>query len=200
MQKIAVADFDRTILNVDSLKYVLIKEKFYLDPLLFALGVLLFCSIVFNRKKAKQLFARNLFKKRLLFLIDRLDKRKFDGYVEYFKNRLNHDLLRILNQNYSKTLIVSASEMTLIENVVTGQLNSFIVIANNMKHLENFQTCWGVNKVKFLQHKVGGEISLDFDVFTDSFDDYPLIVMSNHAFLVNKTEVQKIDKSFLECL
>ena len=199
MQNIAAVDFDRTILNVDSLKYILIKERFYLDPVLFALGVLLFWSIAFNRKKQKQLFVRNFFKKRLLLLIDRLDKRKFDKYVEYFKNHLNHDLLRILNENYSKIFIVSASEATLIENIVAGQLNTFTVIANNMKHLENLETCWGINKVKFLQHKVGGEISFGFDVFTDSLDDRPLIMMSNHAFLVNKTEVQEIDKSTLKC-
>jgi len=87
----------------------------------------------------------------------------------------------------------------LIENIVTGQLNNFSVIANNMKHLENIETCRGINKVKFLQHKVGGEISFCFDVFTDSLDDRPLIMMSNRAFLVNKTEVQKIDKSTLKC-
>ncbi|MBW8038491.1 MAG: haloacid dehalogenase-like hydrolase [Planctomycetes bacterium] len=199
MQNIAVVDFDRTILNVDSLKYILIKEKLYLDPMLFAFGALLFGNIAFNRTKQKQLFVRNLFKKRLLLLINRLDKRKFDKYVEYFKNHLNHDLLRILNENYSKIFIVSASEATLIENVVSLQLNTFAVIANNMKHLENFETCWGINKVKFLQHKAGDEISLAFDVFTDSLDDRPLIMMSNRAFLVNKTKVQEIDKNTLKC-
>jgi len=200
MQKIAVVDFDRTILDVDSLKYILIKEKFYLDLVLFAFGVLLLWSIVFNRKKRKQLFARNLFKKRLLLLIDRLDKRKFNMYVEYFKNHLNHDLLRTLNENYSKIFIVSASEKTLIENVVEGKLNSFSVIANNSKHLESFKTCWGVNKGEFLRHQVSDEISSGFDVFTDSLDDYPLIMKSNRAFLVNKTEVQEIDKSTLKCI
>lgn len=197
MQNIAVVDFDRTILDVDSLKYILIKEKFYLNPKLFALGVLLFWSIAFNRKN--QLFARNLFKKRLLLLIDRLDKRKFDKYIEYFKNHLNHDLLRILNENYPKIFIVSASEATLIANVIAGQLNTFTVIANNMKRLENFETCWGINKVRFLQQKVGGEISAGFDAFTDSLDDRPLIMMSNRAFLVNKTKVQEIDKNTLKC-
>lgn len=198
-QKIAVVDFDRTILNVDSLKCILIKGKFYFDLPLFAFGVLLFCSIVLNRRKRRQLFARNLFKKRLLSLIGRLDKHKFDMYVEYFKNNLNHDLLRLLNKNYSKIFIVSASEATLIENVVARKLNTFIVIANDMKHLENFETCWGVNKVKSLRAQVGGEIPFGFDVFTDSLDDYPLIMMSNRAFLVNKTEVQEIDKSALKC-
>ena len=87
MQKIAVADFDRTILDIDSLKYVLIKEKFYLDPMLFALGVLLFLSIAFKTKK--QLYMRNLFKKRLLLLMGRLDKHELGQYVAYFKNHLN---------------------------------------------------------------------------------------------------------------
>jgi phosphoserine phosphatase len=197
MQNIAVADFDRTILDIDSLKYILIKEKFYLDPMLFALGVLLFWSIAFKTKK--QLYMRNLFKKRLLSLIDRLDKHKFDKYVAYFKNHLNQDLLGRLNENYSKIFIVSASEATLIQNVVEGQLNTFAVIANNMKSLENFETCWGRNKVKLLQHNAGDKISSGFDVFTDSLDDRPLIMMSKRAFMVSKTEVQEIDKSTLKC-
>lgn len=200
MQNIAVVDFDRTILNVDSLKYILIKEKLYLDPVLFASGVLLFANIAFKRKRQKQLVVRNLFKKRLLLLINRLDKRKFDKYVEYFKNHLNHDLLRILNENYPKIFIVSASEETFIENVIAGQLNTFTVVANNMQHLENFETCWGINKVRFLQQKAGDEISSGFDVFTDSLDDGPLIMKSKRAFLVNKTEVQEIDKSTLKCI
>jgi phosphoserine phosphatase len=200
MQNIAVVDFDRTILNVDSLKCILIKEKLYLDPVLFAFGVLLLANIAFKRKKQKQLSVRNLFKKRLLLLINRLDKRKFDKYVEYFKNHLNLDLLRILNENYPKIFIVSASETTLIENIIAGQLNTFTVIANNMKRLENFETCWGINKVRFLQQKAGGEISSGFDVFTDSLDDGPLIMKSKRAFLVNKTEVQEIDKSTLKCV
>ena len=200
MQKIAVADFDRTILNVDSLKHILIKEKLYLDPVLFALGVLLLANIALKRKRQKQLGARNLFKKRLLLLINRLDKLKFDKYVEYFKNHLNHDLLRTLNENYPKIFIVSASEETLIESVIAGQLNTFTVIANNMKRLENFETCWGINKVRFLQQKAGGVISSGFDVFTDSLDDGPLIMKSNRAFLVNNTEVKKIDKSTLKCI
>jgi phosphoserine phosphatase len=197
MQNIAVADFDRTILDIDSLKYVLIKEKFYLDLMLFALGVLLFWSIAFKTKK--QLYMRNLFKKRLLSLIYRLDKHKFDKYVAYFKSHLNHDLLGRLNENYSKIFIVSASEATLIKKVVEGQLNTFAVIANNMKNLENFETCWGRNKVKLLRHNAGDEISSGFDVFTDSLDDRPLIEMSNRAFMVCKTEVQEIDKSTLKC-
>jgi phosphoserine phosphatase len=197
MQNIAVADFDRTILDIDSLKYILIKEKFYLDPMLFALGVLLFWSIAFKTKK--QLYMRNLFKKRLLSLIDRLDKHKFDKYVAYFKNHLNQDLLGRLNENYSKIFIVSASEATLIQNVVEGQLNTFAVIANNMKSLENFETCWGRNKVKLLQHNAGDKISSGFDVFTDSLDDRPLIMMSKRTFMVSKTEVQEIDKSTLKC-
>lgn len=197
MQNIAVADFDRTILDIDSLKYVLIKEKYYLDPVLFALGVLLFWSIALKTKR--QLHMRNLFKKRLLLLIERLDKHKFDKYVVYFKNHLNHDLLGRLNKNYSKIFIVSASEATLIKNVVEGQLNTFAVIANDMKNLENFETCWGRNKVKLLQHNAGDEISSGFDVFTDSLDDRPLIEMSNRAFFVNKTEVKEIDKNTLKC-
>ena len=69
-----------------------------------------------------------------------------------------------------------------------------------MKHLTNFETCWGINKVRFLQQKVGGEISSGFDAFTDSLDDGPLIMKSNRVFLVNKTEVQEIDKSTLKCI
>lgn len=197
MQNIAVADFDRTILEIDSLKYILIKEKLYLDLMLFALGVLLFWSIAFKTKK--QLYMRNLFKKRLLLLIDRLDIHKLGKYVAYFKNHLNHDLLGRLNENYSKIFIVSASEATLIKNVVEGQLNTFAIIANNMKSLENFETCWGGNKVKLLQDNARDEISSGFDVFTDSLDDLPLIMMSKRAFIVSKTEVQEIDKSTLKC-
>jgi len=102
MQKIAAVDFYRTILIVDSLRYVLIKEKFYLKAVLSALGVFLSRSIAYKKKKQKQPIVRNLFTKRLLLSIDHLDKRKFGKYVEYLKNHLNHDFLRILNENYSK--------------------------------------------------------------------------------------------------
>jgi len=75
MQKIAAVDFDRTIPDLDSLKYALIKEKFYLKAVLSALCVFLSRITAFKRKKREHPVVRNLFTKQLLLSMSLFDMR-----------------------------------------------------------------------------------------------------------------------------
>tara|TARA_A100001015_G_scaffold302043_1_gene389756 strand:- start:746 stop:1315 length:570 start_codon:yes stop_codon:yes gene_type:complete len=182
--KIALIDFDKTLIEVDSLGLIFLKEKLYLNTKLFFYGFILFLCKCFP--KNKQLYIRSLFKKNLLKLIKLLPENKLDEYISDFKEKLNKDLVRdIKSENYDLIFVVSASEESIIEKVLDGELEVNAIISNKITHLsKNFITCWGVEKLHRLKELIEIEQFKEIHVYTDSYDDKPLLDIATKEIIL----------------
>tara|TARA_S200000501_G_C20675400_1_gene678215 strand:- start:91 stop:660 length:570 start_codon:yes stop_codon:yes gene_type:complete len=182
--KIALIDFDKTLIKVDSLGQIFLKEKLYFNNKLFIYGSLLFfCKCL---PKNKQLFIRSLFKKNLLKKIKLLSEKKLDDYISNFKEKLNRDLVKgIKSENYDLIYVLSASEESIIEKVLDGELKVDAIISNKINQLsKNFRTCWGEEKLHRLKALIEIEKVKEIHVYTDSNDDKPLLDIATKEIIL----------------
>ncbi|MDP4119786.1 MAG: HAD family hydrolase [Bacillota bacterium] len=184
-KKIALVDFDETLIKVDSLAYILKKEKGFFDiPLIFC-GFFIIISKPFGDKA--YIKARSYFKKRLLKLIKRLSQEKKNKYIVYFRNCINQNVFdHIKNNGYDEVTIVSAGEQHIISATVDGMLHINHIISNDWDHVDGFVTCWGTEKVRRVKEIYKDSNHYHFTLLTDSFHDGPLMEMCNKTYLISK--------------
>ncbi len=195
MKKLALVDFDNTIVMCDTLGYIFRRERYYLDVRFLIAGSRVFIvRVLFPNQREKQIYARNTFKRILLSKFCRMDEVKLRSYVNYFRTKLNNKLLEFLGkQLYDRIVVVSASEEGLIKGVLNGVFPFDMVVSNSCSGVgENFETCWNVNKLKFLRKVITIEEYECIHLYTDSYDDLPLMEIADETFMVKGGEITKL--------
>lgn len=187
--KICLLDFDKTLIAEDSIRHIFIKEKIFLKPDFFALALIIL--IVNFLPKKNQIFFRSLFKKKLLLYISTLPKFKIEKYINYFKEKLNKNLIDFIKKkDYDEIIVVSGSEKTIIERTIAGIFADIKIISNECpKKGEKFETSWNYKKLMKLEIFLGDLSIHDLDLYTDSFDDLPLIKICNYTYIVKRNSI-----------
>jgi len=199
VKTIALVDFDGTLIFADSLSYIFINEKWYFDWKLFVFGIALFAVKLLFKDINRQIPIRSIFKKRLLEKIG-AQPAIIDKYSTVFKPKINYKLIDFINsQNYDSIIIASASDENLIKNLIGGLLKLDAVLSNNYKNIErdiskdrNFETCWHSVKLNKIQKYFGDLRGIKFHLYTDSYDDAPLMRISEKIYFIQKGEINEI--------
>ena len=184
IQLTAIVDFDETLLLEDSLMHILMSERLYLQPKILLLGGVLFIAkLMLSREK--QVPFRTRFKHEVLrVLISRGQEQIVQKYARQLSPLLNRELLNHLKTNYAKVLIFSSAWRPFIERFLllnAPELSARVYATEFSDTISGFRICWYTQKLKGLDElKVG-----PFDLFTDSFDDAPLIARAEKCFLVS---------------
>lgn len=146
--------------------------------------------------REKQIYIRSKIKKQILIRLAALSSEKYSFYVEYFKQYLNHELIHYLKAlDYHKIVVASGSDKNLIQDVLASHLKFDEIIANDCKNIpDQFKTCWGIYKLKFLEEK-GILPHPNMDLYTDSYDDKPVMSQANNVILIQKGETIDFSKS-----
>ncbi len=206
MKKLCLADFDDTLILTDSLKTILISEKWFASPALLTAGVRLFLCRLMRRGEFE---ARSEFKKRLLQKYAGLSDTTKEQYIDSLKEKINPVLAdRIRSEGFDRIIILSASEEELIRSVIGGTFETCDIVANRIpsdrtsvktgsrgpehKPAEVFRTCYGGEKLRRLSEILPDYSEYRITVYTDSYSDRPLIEIADEAFLVEGTQVAQI--------
>ena len=185
---LCIADFDDTLILTDSLKTIMLSEHWLLSPAVLLAGVRLFFSIKLHKN---ELASRSRFKLLILKKYEKLPDEKRKAYIEKFKGLINKvvtDMIR--EQSYDRIVIVSASEDSLVRNVIDGCFDRYEVIANSVS--SDFTTCYGKEKVRRLKELIPEPSDYIITTFTDSYSDSPLIELSDNAYMVKETLINSI--------
>lgn len=184
-RKICVVDFDKTLISVDSIFFILVRERLFLQPRILFWGIALVIVKLFASFK-KQFYIRRKLKFEILKTFYSIKAgRIFDIYAPLLARRINRRLADYLLDKYKRVYIISSSWRPLIEAVLKheGINNDWIIFGTEYKEdFRKFDICWNVNKLKILRENG----IKDFDLFTDSWEDLPLIERAENYFIVNK--------------
>lgn len=177
--KMVIADFDGTLIRCDSLALIMKRERWFLHPDLLAAGIQLAITITLHRKKEYQ--ARCRFKYLLLKKYHALSLEKRNQYISLLRHELNRDLIReIRDASPDRIVVASASESTLIKEVLRGSMKPDLIIANDADSavkapMSSFRTCWGEEKASRFQAAVPDYRNFETILFTDSDSDRPMM-------------------------
>ena len=176
-----VVDFDKTLLTVDSMFFILRREKLYLEPFVLMWGVVWLGALILPREY--QLFIRRHLKFHLLRILKkRADREIIERYAKIFAAYINKELVVFLQKNYTTVIVISSSWEPLISATLRqADLSRFAVYGTRFtEDFSHFWVCWYTNKLKVLDAlKI-----TDFDLFTDSTDDLPLMRRARNFFIV----------------
>lgn len=171
MKKLAVVDFDGTLIKTDSFCYMMAHELWFLDPLVLWLSFRLVFCIIFGRDGTR---TRNMLKKTLLDKYGRLSFDRVHLYVGKLRKRVDLALIKDISESgFDRIVVASASEEKLITCVLGGLLPQFEVVANKCPPGKDFRTCYGAEKVRRLREYLGSSFDNEYDVtlYTDSRSD-----------------------------
>lgn len=193
-KRICIADFDDTLITVDSLVHIMKREKWIMRPRLIAAG---FGIVMAGLHLADKMKSRSSFKKLLLEYLYALPGDKYKEYVSDLKARINESVIEdIMNNCYDSIVIVSASEKDLIKDVIGDIFPDSMIIANSLPKSaasdKPFETCYGANKVKRLSEQMPDYPESDISVYTDSWSDRPLIDIAAHAYMINGNNIETV--------
>ncbi|MCR4754883.1 MAG: haloacid dehalogenase-like hydrolase [Lachnospiraceae bacterium] len=191
MKSLCIADFDDTLILTDSLVYIMKNERWYMRPKLVFAGV----RIVASRLLGNRMKRRSAFKKILLEYYNELPDVKRSAYITTLKQKINKTVITDIQQkNYDRIVIVSASEESIIREVIGDILPGYMIIANKLPDdpESEFETCYGQNKVKRLEEAVEDYADHEISVYTDSWSDKPLIDIAKHAYMISGENIEKV--------
>lgn len=177
---VAVVDFDKTLIKVDSTVLMLKTEGWYLSPtILFWGGILFIWKLVAPLNS--QYWLRRKFRHSLFQKIYHDQQKFIEKYTPLLTETLNQDLLNYIESHYDKVYLSTAAWKDLAEQVLQKHnLNWPVYGTEYHPEFRRFFTCWHAEKVRRLQ---ASGIS-NFDVFTDSDEDGPLMEAAQKVFLV----------------
>lgn len=182
MEKVCVVDFDKTLLTVDSTKYMIFKERLYLRlPVLFWGMVFLFASILLPR--GAQIPIRRRAKYQVLKAISSLGETPvLEKYSKIFSGLLNRELLKDIRRNYKGIYVITSAWQPLVRATLekAGVMDFEIFGTEFTINFKNFKTCWHEEKAK-LARRLGLS---QFDLYTDSKDDEPLMKLASKVVMV----------------
>ncbi len=188
LKRIALVDFDHTLIDLDSLVFILKKERWMFDGYILLFGLM----IVLTKfsKPSMRLAARSRFKRRLLHLTKMLPPDSISHYVKHFQSkRFDAVLSHIKDQAYDEVCVISAGERHLIQMTLEDAMPVDAIIANDWDALDPFVTCFGEEKKRRILQTYGNQHDLCFTVYTDSFDDLPMMELAQHTYLIHKDGV-----------
>ena len=113
-----------------------------------------------------------------------------DKYVQVLEKSFNRYLLEYFGQ-YERLIIVSSAWEPFIQAYVAKHAQKFnfeIFGTNFVPEIESFKICWYTQKLEILNN-LGVQ---DFDLFTDSHDDAPLMKQASKVFLVSKNSCKQL--------
>ena len=173
-----VADFDDTLITVDSLCAMMKKNRWYLDPAMIRAGA----GIVF----AKASGGNEL--RLMLRRYHELPEEEKDAWTAYFRQRFNTGVLvQIRDLAPEKVIIASASDADLIRRVLDGVLSADDIIASVFTEDESsFQTCYGQWKADRFAERHPERTGYHVVVFTDSESDRPLMRLADEVRLIRR--------------
>ncbi len=184
--KECVIDFDETLIRVDSLWYILKRERLWKSPRLFGWGVCLWVArSVLSR--TGQLPVRRRFKFILLGLLQARGSKLIDKYALEFQPFLNKELIDRVSQAYPCPVVITSSwEPLALAVLERGGLGNWRVKGTVLTaRFADFQICWHANKLVALS-----QLSITtFDLFTDSEDDRPLMEKAQSVTMVSPPPV-----------
>lgn len=188
--KICVVDFDETLLEIDSVAYILTKERLFLYPkVLFWGGILFLFKPLLS--KSRQIYLRRKLKFSIMNAIDSIGLEKvFNKYAKLLSQYLNDKLADFLLANYDRIYVVSSSFQDLIQMILKeGNMKNLQVFGTVFTpEFKDFSICWNVNKIDVIEKN---NIK-NFDLYTDSYDDKPLMARAKNTFLVKKSKWTKL--------
>lgn len=184
VERLAVIDFDGTLVQGDSILHWLKRERLWRYPSVLWWGGLLALARQILSPKS-QLPWRSKFKRALLERIQTLPESSWQIQVAEFRSRLFPSVLRhIHTQNFSRLVVASASLQPFIEDVLDGVLPPHSVVACNWPVPgEPFTTCWGREKVRRLR-ALGILPHQHMVLYTDSPDDSPLMAEASGGIVM----------------
>lgn len=192
MKTLCISDFDDTLILTDSLVYILKSEKWYLRPSLIAAGIGIILSRVAPDHSLK---SRSAFKKRVLEYYYKLPDEKKKKYTDILRGKINQPIIDdIKNKGFDRIVIVSASETGLIREVLSEVFAEVEVIANSLTggpEDDNFETCYGENKITRLSEVIPDYRDYEITVYTDSWSDKPLMEIANQAYIVMGERIER---------
>lgn len=182
MSSICIVDFDETLLKVDSTRYIIRSEKLYFQPRIFAWGIVFIFAKFFLPKKL-QLPIRYRAKYAILWeLKKRGEARMLEKYSKIFAQFLNFELVKKIQNSYQKVYVISAAWEPLIRATLEqAGISGWTVHGTKFtEDFSKFKTCWNINKVKIVK-----ELGIaNFDLYTDSQDDRPLMELAEKTYMV----------------
>jgi len=201
MEKIAVFDFDETIINTDSLYAFLI---FNYGPFKFLSGVALLSPVFISYKlglitnsRAKEILLSFFFRNTTLDYFNE-KCRKFHARMQ---KRLNKKILEKINfhvEKKNRVIIATAS----IENWVQPFADSLgikEVIATKLEFKDNKFTgrldgknCYGKEKLRRLRQHLGGFQGKHIILYTDGKGDKPLMKEFSEVYLAQRKNLIKL--------
>ena len=183
MDKLCLVDFDDTLIGTDSFKTMMKKELWFISPRLFCRGVGL---VTAKLLRSDDLIARSRFKSVMLDYYGKMTDDKKKGYISFFRSVINKSLVDELQSGgYDRIVIISASEETLIRDVMDPYLPGCMVIANRLDAQEDFVTCYGPEKVRRLDRDFPAYKDYEITVYTDSMSDGPIMGLASKAYMVD---------------
>ena len=182
MDRVCVVDFDETLLTVDSTKYLVFRERLYLQlPILFWGLLFLLARAILPR--SAQSGIRRRAKYLVLRALDKLGEEKIvEKYSKFFSKSLNFELLKKIRERYKEVYIISAAWQAIIQGALAyaGVLDFKIFGTRYTENFGDFSICWHEAKARQAR-----ELGLSgFDLYTDSYDDEPLMKLANKVTMV----------------
>ena len=171
---LALIDFDKTIISVDSFIYILKKERWFFNiRIIWKVIEILIAKL--NHKD--ELEKRSSLKYILLSKYQFLPEEEKQKIVCQMKQKINVDvIMSIRNMHPDLIVIASASETSLIDAVTKDVLNVNYIIANDyIADGASFRTCYGEEKAKRFKEAITDYQDYDIYVWTDSLSDKPII-------------------------
>ena len=189
-KKMCIADFDKTLITVDSLVHIMFHEAWLFSPKIIICCLVIVILKITGKDTAK---VRSLLKEQMLKHYYALPASKKDKYIRFFQTRLNGSVIdHITSAKPDIVVVVSASEESLIGDVLGNTLGDVSIIANNLSGNKIFETCWGKNKAKRLKSEYTHLSDYIIITYTDSYSDQSLIDISQEAWMVKGKDVSKI--------
>ena len=191
MTNVAIVDFDKTLISEDSIVTMAKRERLYVYPSIVLFGIaLILLRYVLPRKLQIPLRTKLKFLVLTKLHARNSDNKIIEKYSEKLKSSLNEPLVRHLLKEYRQVYIFSSSWQPFVEIFIhmwTAHA-SWQVYGTELTELSYF-------KIRWYTQKLDGLTSLkinSFDLFTDSFDDKPLMLRANNVFLVDKHTWKKL--------
>ena len=191
MTNVAIVDFDKTLISKDSIVTMIKGEQLYVYPSIVLLGIaLMLFRYVLPRKLQIPLRTRLKFLILTKLHVRNSDNKIIEKYSEKLKSSLNEPLVRHLLKEYRQVYIFSSSWQPFVEKFIrmwTAQ-ESWQVYGTELDELSYF-------KIRWYTQKLDGLTTLNinsFDLFTDSFDDKPLMCKADNVFLVHNQVWKKL--------
>ena len=184
MKLLNVIDLDRTLLTIDSFRYVVLRN---LNLYLGVIIVLRLLKIISRAKFAEKASVRIC---RILF-----DEKKLDDFIQDLLGKINTDVLKKiqqLNTADAVIVIVSASPQCYVEKF--AERLGFVGLSSHWRG-KIFFYCYGENKVKLLEENYPpSEYKYNFAI-SDSDDDINLLNLFETAFLIKNGKFIALQKT-----